>query len=265
MRLSQNAMVFLFGMAVTQLLAGCGQAETDDTGAEHVGHGDHANHGQADPQASTEGAELEHYIPAGYPLQTCVVGGGRLGSMGQPVAHVHEGREVMFCCAACEPRFDADPDRYLSMIDHAVVEQQSDTYPLQTCLISEDALGDEPVNFVYENRLVRFCCEMCIDTFLNDPNAGLAQLNEAAVESQLADYPAETCPISGQSLGSMGKPIDMVIGHRMVRLCCAGCIDRVRENPTAALNAVYGSPEPEEDVDESDHTDHQEHAHGDDS
>ena len=261
MRLNLNTMALLCGAAITLLITGCGQAGTDGA-VDHDGHGDHSNHGQADTQQNAQSGELEHYIPAGYPLETCVVGGGRLGSMGQPVAYVHEGREVMFCCAACEPRFEADPDRYLNMIDQAVVQQQSDRYPLSTCPISGDALGEEPVNYVYENRLVRFCCEMCIDSFLDNPNAMLATLNEAAVAAQLEDYPAENCPISEQSLGSMGRPIDMMIGDRLVRLCCDGCIERVQENPVGALNTVYGSAEAteSEDTEDNEHTDHSEHA-----
>ncbi|HEX8309827.1 MAG TPA: hypothetical protein VF614_00825, partial [Chthoniobacteraceae bacterium] len=51
-----------------------------------------------------------------YPLKTCVVTGEELGSMGKPVAHVHEGQEVQFCCKSCKPKFDKDPAKYLSKL-----------------------------------------------------------------------------------------------------------------------------------------------------
>ncbi|MHC4208870.1 MAG: hypothetical protein ACYTE6_01135 [Planctomycetota bacterium] len=37
-------------------------------------------------------------------------------------------------------------------------------------------------------------------------------------------YPLDTCPVSGQELGSMGNPIVMTHEGREVRLCCKGCI-----------------------------------------
>lgn len=249
MRLNRNMLTLLLGLAVILAYTGCSQANGDASDAGHEGHGnheshgDHEGHGQAVAETDDEKeTTLPNYVAAPYPLDTCVVTGGKLGSMGKPVILVHEGREVKFCCAGCKPKFEADPDKYLKKIDAAVVEQQSASYPLDTCLISGDKLGDEPIDFVYENRLVRFCCDMCVDGFLKNPNAGLAKLNEAAAKAQLADYPAKKCPVSGQDLGSMGKPIDMMVGHRLVRLCCAGCVDKVKENPVGMIHKVYGSP-----------------------
>jgi YHS domain-containing protein len=238
-------------LSLVALLAfiGCSQADGDQAEHnhdQHAGHSDQANTGGSQDTPNDQPKAIENYVNAPYPLDTCVVAGGKLGSMGKPVTLVHEGREVKFCCAACEPKFKADPDKYIKKIDDGVVEQQTATYPLTTCLISGDDLGDKPINYVYENRLVRFCCEMCIDTFLKDPNTYLAKLNAAAVTAQLENYTAKSCPISGQDLGSMGKPIDMMIGHHLVRLCCAGCIEKVQENPAAAINKVYGAPEPAE-------------------
>jgi len=252
MVLPKNVLIGLLGVTALISLAGCSKSAEQDADTDPA----NAQAGSADAGAvdDTEAAgpatALTNYVSAPYPMQTCVVSGERLGSMGQPVAMVHEGRQVKLCCANCEPRFTADPDSYLRAIDQAVVEQQLATYPMQTCPVSGDPLGDEPVNYVYENRLVRFCCEICIDTFLSDPGSVLAQINAAAVAVQMPDYPAENCPITGRPLGSMGKPIDMMVGHQLVRLCCSGCIEAVQENPAAALDTVYGSGEqaPEEDA-----------------
>ena len=49
-----------------------------------------------------------------YPLDTCVVTGNRLGSMGDPVRLVHEGQELKFCCRPCVKKFKANPDKYLT-------------------------------------------------------------------------------------------------------------------------------------------------------
>lgn len=54
-----------------------------------------------------------------YPLETCVVTGAKLDSMGGPYIHTHEGTEVRFCCRGCLPRFNREPAKYLKMIEVA--------------------------------------------------------------------------------------------------------------------------------------------------
>ena len=51
-----------------------------------------------------------------YPLDTCVVSGEKLGSMGNPVVFVHEGQEIKLCCKNCRPDFDKDPAKYLAKL-----------------------------------------------------------------------------------------------------------------------------------------------------
>ncbi len=54
-----------------------------------------------------------------YPLTTCVVSGEKLGEMGEPFIHVHEGTTVKFCCKNCLKDFDKDPAKYIAMIKEA--------------------------------------------------------------------------------------------------------------------------------------------------
>lgn len=54
-----------------------------------------------------------------YPLDTCVVGGKKLGSMGAPYLHMHEGQKVYFCCEGCKETFNEDPKKYLAKIEAA--------------------------------------------------------------------------------------------------------------------------------------------------
>jgi hypothetical protein len=48
-----------------------------------------------------------------YPLDTCIVSGNKLGSMGKVVVKSHEGQEIKFCCKPCVKKFDANPAKYL--------------------------------------------------------------------------------------------------------------------------------------------------------
>jgi len=54
-----------------------------------------------------------------YPLDTCVVLGGKLGSMGEPAEMVLAGRLLRFCCAGCESKVKADPVKHIALIDEA--------------------------------------------------------------------------------------------------------------------------------------------------
>jgi len=51
-----------------------------------------------------------------YPLTTCVVSGEKLGSMGEPFLHEHEGTTVKFCCESCLPEFEKDPAKFLAKL-----------------------------------------------------------------------------------------------------------------------------------------------------
>ncbi len=54
-----------------------------------------------------------------YPLDTCVVGGKKLGSMGEPFLFNYEGQKVYFCCEGCKETFAEEPKKYLAKIEAA--------------------------------------------------------------------------------------------------------------------------------------------------
>ncbi|MHC4414982.1 MAG: hypothetical protein ACYS0G_06845 [Planctomycetota bacterium] len=172
-----------------------------------------------------------------YPLDTCPVSGKQLGSMGPPIVMMHEGREVRLCCKGCIRGFEKGAADYLEKIDRAIIAQQLPYYPMTTCPVSKEPLGamGEPVNYVHNNRLVRFCCKGCLRGFRKDPAPVLAVLDEAVIAQQKEGYPLSTCMISGQKLGSMGEPIDYVFANRLVRFCCAGCAGAFNKGPAAHL------------------------------
>ena len=72
---------------------------------------------KADPEKyfaklAAEGVQLENI------QTTCPVSGEKLehGDMGDPVAHVYQGRTVMFCCSSCVKKFDKEPAKYLAKL-----------------------------------------------------------------------------------------------------------------------------------------------------
>ena len=172
-----------------------------------------------------------------YPLDTCVISGKKLGSKGDPIDVVHEGRLVRFCCKGCPKAFEKDPQKAFKKIDAAVIAQQVPIYPFETCLVSKeplDAMG-KPLDHVDGTRLVRFCCKGCVKQYKKNPAKFMAQIDEALIEKQLASYPLETCLVSGEALGSMGDPINELHGTRLVRFCCKSCPKTFKKNPEKYL------------------------------
>lgn len=59
-------------------------------------------------------------------------------------------------------------------------------YPLTTCVVSGETLGEmgKPIDYIYKeegkpDRLVKFCCKMCVGKFKKDPAKYLALLDAA--------------------------------------------------------------------------------------
>jgi YHS domain-containing protein len=137
--------------------------------------------------------------------------------------------------AAPPPQLSADP-----AADAKVVAAQLPSYPLTTCPVSNEDLAamGKPLDLVHEGRLVRLCCKSCVREFKKDPAHVLATIDTAVIKAQGATYPLKTCPVSGEELGSMGAPLDVVHGTRLVRLCCKGCQKGFQKDPAKAMAQV---------------------------
>jgi YHS domain-containing protein len=110
------------------------------------------------------------------------------------------------------------------------------TYPLATCPVSGMPLGKmgKPVILVHEGREIRFCCKGCLPKFEAEPAKYLKEIDTAIVKDQTPRYPLDTCVVSGKKLGENDRPpVDLVVGNRLFRLCCGGCVRKVREDPAA--------------------------------
>jgi YHS domain-containing protein len=132
--------------------------------------------------ASDEDAKIEENT---YPLDICIVSGGKLGSMGEPVLYEYEGREIRFCCKGCIGLFEKDPETYLKKMDKAIIAAELEVYALRTCVVSGDTLGTmgEPVDLVHDSQLVRLCCAGCIPAFEKDPEKYMKMLRPVEADT----------------------------------------------------------------------------------
>jgi hypothetical protein len=177
-------------------------------------------------------ADKPKHVGDPYALDTCPISGQKLGSMGDPIVKVYDGREVRFCCDKCPPKFEKDMAANTAKIDEKIIKDQGPLYPLKTSLVTGKNLPDKPFEFVYGNRLIRLGAESEKAEFLKDPKKYMAELDKAVVAAQLKDYPLKTCMVSKEELGGeMGEPVDNVIAGRLIRSCCKDCKKDLEKDP----------------------------------
>lgn len=102
-----------------------------------------------------------------------------------PLTLAHEGKDHETAAAAAGQLLP------VTSKDAAWVAQQKAAYPLDTCMVSDEKLGEgdmgKAVELVYHvegqpDRLVMFCCKHCVKDFKKDPAKYLKLLDEAAAK-----------------------------------------------------------------------------------
>lgn len=181
---------------------------------------------------------------------TCPFSGEQL-SADAPTA-TFDGKTVGFCCKKCTAKFEAmkDDDKraVVAKATPAAAEQKpaaaptkaaeltlNTVYALGVCPMSGEKLGADAVTKVFEGRQVRFCCEKCVGAFEKDTAAGFAKVDELVVKQQSESYPLDTCVVSGEPLTEMGEPVNVVVGNRLVKVCCKSCVRKVNADPSKAF------------------------------
>jgi len=53
-------------------------------------------------------------------------------------------------------------------------------------------------------------------------------------------YPLDTCIVSGEKLGGMGKPFVFVYQGQEIKLCCQGCKPKFDKDPAKYLKKLEG-------------------------
>jgi len=193
----------------------------------------------AAPQATATAATGDPYY-----LSTCPVTGQPLEE-GKFVTYNYKGRELRFANQEAVATFEADPQKYISDIDAKMIADQTPYYPLDTCPVTGEKLAGDmggPVDYIYNNRLVRFCCAGCIEEFNSDPAKYLKVIDDAVKAKQSAGYPFDKCMVLTDQ--DFKPKRDTVIANRLFRLCCGDCQKEVRANPAewvAKLDAAWAA------------------------
>lgn len=177
-----------------------------------------------------------------YPLDTCPVSGEKLGDDAVSVVLSGmkdknlDGTHMKFCCKKCEAAFKADPAKFMPKVEEKLIAQAGN-YPLGTCLVmTDEGIDASSKTVVYHNRVYKLCCKKCVNRFTKDPAKWAKEYETAVIKAQKPAYKATTCPISGKPLGE--GAVDVVIGNRLVRVCCAGCVGPVKADTKAAFAKI---------------------------
>lgn len=114
-----------------------------------------------------------------YPMDVCPVSGEKLDD--KAVNAVVGTRLVRTCCNKCVAAIQKDGKAAMAKLDKAYIDAQLKTYKLKTCPVSGEELGKmgEPVNHLYGNTLIRFCCDDCVKELAKDPEAILKKVAAA--------------------------------------------------------------------------------------
>jgi len=121
-----------------------------------------------------------------------------------------------------------------------VIADQLPSYPLNKCVVSHEELGSmgEPIDLVVEGHLLRLCCKGCVKKAKANPAAAIKQVEAAVIAKQLPHYPLKKCAVTGKALDPEKEPVNVVVGTRLVRVCCDRCAKKVRADSSKAIKAV---------------------------
>src|SRR5262245_15165148 len=111
-------------------------------------------------------------------------------------------------------------------------------YPLGTCVVSGEALDADAVTVEVGGRSFKLCCDKCKTKLEKDTATYTKKLDEAIIAQQLPRYPLTTCPVSGEKLGGMGEPAQVVVDGTLVQMCCAKCTKKVTAEAAAMAQKV---------------------------
>ena len=213
------------------LFAGCSQHR-------HEAENRHSEAGQQNPAAlplaSTSPVRGDLYY-----FDDCPVCRRLLGTQGDPVTHVADGRQIRFCKSNCASAFTAAFSANLEALDQRMSKDQAMWYPITTSVVSGLPLSQSPLDFVWGNRLIRVNGAEEKATFLRQPEKYFNVLTHEAILARWQKYPVTKCPVQGRALGdSFDEELAVVIGYRIVRVCCDDCARLVREHPNHYLPII---------------------------
>ena len=87
-------------------------------------------------------------------------------------------------------------------------------------------------------RLKPFIAGVLLVSFATAPFAGMAENKDKA---KLKPYTLDTCVVSGEKLGEMGKPYAYEYKGREIKFCCKNCVKDFNKEPAKYVKKIEES------------------------
>jgi Cu(I)/Ag(I) efflux system membrane fusion protein len=159
----------------------------------------------------------------------------RLGSMGAPIKLQVDGQTVFVCCDACKDAALGKPAETLAKVAKL---KQGKSAPA-----AASPPGGVP-DKVNQPETIKPAAPAKTDEVMNAPGKGAdakiqAALAKLSVEDRKLAESQNLCPVLETSrLGSMGKPVKIMVDGKPVFLCCEACREDALANPKETLDKI---------------------------
>ena len=171
-------------------------------------------------------------------LGLCPKNGRDVASMGKSTRRVINGVDVTFCCPPCIKTYKAQYDSYRDKIAPKIITLQKPYYPTDLCIVTGKKLGDDAVDHVHGNRLIRLADAEAVAAFAKDPATHEERLDFIIADTERDDYPLDTCVVAGSAFAEGKKPHEVIVGNRLVKVCCGGCTGKIRQEPYVIVKKI---------------------------
>jgi len=105
----------------------------------------------------------------------------------------------------------------------------------KTCPVTGEAV-DKSIYSDYQGKRIYFCCASCKTAFAKKPEMYLTKLSDTGEKPALLPLvPQKTCPVMG---GAVDKNIYYDYNGMRIYVCCAGCIDPIKNDPEKYLKKL---------------------------
>ncbi len=217
----------------------------------------HDKHQEKQAAKTGKGKAKAEFLGKGDGVETCPVTGEKIGNKDNKATM--SGRTVYFCCAGCLAEAQKNPAAYVkpthkaqlaalknvpkTETHHGDHHGQAPAGGEQKFLGKGDGIETCPVTGEPVNKNLKgeangqtfyVCCEGCLDTVKKNPGAYLKPAAGAKKETAFLGKGdgITTCPVTGEPVD---KNLKGEVDGQTFYVCCAGCLDTVKQNPAAYL------------------------------
>lgn len=189
--------------------------------------------------AAQDGHQMAHNANGKQPSQeNAGPHGGTLQTVGQKrIETVLEEKGIMFMILSSDSKPVAFPNATGTLKLRVGESKKEYTYQLKA--LKNHAIGvGVDLSKVIDRQLHM---NVQINNAGSEPLVfhAMGKLASGKLSDELLISLQATCPVSGQPLGSMGKPPKITIGDKSLFVCCAGCTKKIEASPDQYLTKYY--------------------------